>query len=38
MKELLPIRGFENLIFEFRVIKVMVDVDLAAIYKTETRR
>src|SRR5258708_4970133 len=38
MKELLPVRNFENLIFEFRGIKVMLDVDLAAMYETETKK
>ncbi len=38
MKELLPVRGFESLIFEFREVKVMIDVDLSAMYETETKR
>jgi hypothetical protein len=38
MNELLPIRGFESLIFEFRGVKVMIDVDLAALYETETKK
>ena len=38
MKELLPIKNFENLIFEFRGIKVMIDVDLAAMYETQTKK
>lgn len=38
MKELLPVRNFEKLIFEFRGIKVMIDADLAALYDTETKR
>ena len=38
MNELLPVRSFENLIFEFRGIKVMIDVDLAALYDTETKK
>lgn len=38
MKSLAPIRNFENLIFEFRGIKVMIDIDLAALYETETKR
>jgi hypothetical protein len=38
MKELLPVKNFENLIFEFRGIKVMIDVDLAAMYETETKK
>lgn len=38
MKEVLPVRSFENLIFEFRGIKVMIDADLAALYETETKK
>ncbi|HET6989918.1 MAG TPA: ORF6N domain-containing protein [Bacteroidia bacterium] len=38
MKELVPVRNFENLIFDFRGIKVMVDVDLAVLYGTETKK
>jgi len=38
MNDLLPIRSFENLIFEFRGIKVMVDIDLAVLYDTETKK
>ncbi|MGZ3883504.1 MAG: ORF6N domain-containing protein [Bacteroidia bacterium] len=38
MKELLVVRNFENLIFEFRGIKVMVDVDLAGLYETDTKK
>ena len=38
MNELLPVRSFENLIFEFRGIKVMIDVDLASLYDTETKK
>src|ERR1700751_6164419 len=38
MNELLPVKNFENLIFEFRGIKVMIDVDLAAMYETETKK
>jgi len=38
MKELIPVSNFENLIFEFRGIKVMIDTDLAALYETETKK
>jgi hypothetical protein len=38
MKEELPLRNFSNLIFEFRGIKVMIDVDLAVMYGTETKK
>ena len=38
MNELLPVRNFENLVFEFRGIKVMIDADLAALYETETKK
>jgi hypothetical protein len=38
MKEVVPVRNFESLIFEFRGIKVMVDVDLAVLYGTETKK
>ena len=38
MKELLPFNNFETLIFEFRGIKVMIDIDLATLYETETKR
>ena len=38
MKELIPISNFQNLIFEFRGIKVMLDRDLAALYETETKK
>ncbi len=31
-------RSFEDLIFEFRGIKVMIDTDLAAFYETETKK
>ena len=31
-------RSFENLIFEFRGFKVMIDTDLAALYDTETKK
>lgn len=38
MEELVITRNFENLIFEFRGFKVMVDVDLATLYETETKK
>jgi len=38
MKEVFPARTIENLVFEFRGIKVMVDADLASLYETETKR
>ncbi len=38
MKDIVPARNFENLIFEFRGIKVMIDIDLAALYETETKK
>lgn len=38
MKALLPVNSLENLIFEFRGIKIMIDTDLAALYETPTRR
>lgn len=38
MRDLLPVRNFESLIFEFRGIKVMVDVDLSSLYETETKK
>lgn len=38
MKEVLAVSSFENLIFEFRGIKVMIDIDLAALYETETKK
>jgi hypothetical protein len=38
MKSILPVGNFENLIFEFRGIKVMIDSDLAALYETETKK
>ena len=37
MKELTLSRNYSNLIFEFRGHKVMVDIDLAALYETETK-
>lgn len=30
--------NYENLIFEFRGVKVMVDSDIAALYETETKK
>lgn len=33
-----PVRSFENLVFEFRGVKVMLDVDLSALYETETKK
>jgi hypothetical protein len=36
MKELLPTKSFENILFEFRGVKIMIDVDLAAMYEIET--
>lgn len=38
MKDILQTRQFENLIFELRGFKVMIDLDLAALYETETKR
>ena len=38
MQEAIPISNFENLVFEFRGIKVMIDSDLAALYETETKK
>jgi hypothetical protein len=38
MKVPAPVRGYENLIFELRGVKVMIDVDLASLYETETRK
>ena len=37
MKELSQV-SYENLIFEIRGVKVMVDADLAALYDTETKK
>ena len=34
---IIPAGAIENLIFEIRGVKVMVDADLAAIYGTDTR-
>ena len=38
MNELIHPRNLANLVFEFRGVKVMIDVDLAALYETETKR
>lgn len=38
MKDIVPARNIENLIFEFRGIKVMIDIDLAALYETQTKK
>jgi hypothetical protein len=38
MKNVLVLHEIESLIFEFRGYKVMIDVDLAALYETETKR
>lgn len=38
MEDILLTRQFENLIFELRGFKVMIDMDLAALYETETKR
>lgn len=38
MSELVPSKSIENLIFDFRGTKVMIDVDLAAMYETETKK
>ncbi|MEJ7694934.1 ORF6N domain-containing protein [Daejeonella sp.] len=38
MKDILNTRQFENLIFEFRGSKVMIDADLASLYETETKK
>lgn len=38
MKAIIPVNSLENLIFEFRGIKVMIDTDLAALYETPTKR
>ena len=34
---IIPAGAIENLIFDLRGVKVMVDADLAAIYGTDTR-
>lgn len=38
MKDILDTRQFENLIFEIRGYKVMIDSDLASLYETETKK
>lgn len=38
MNDILQTRQFENLIFELRGYKVMIDMDLAALYETETKK
>jgi len=38
MKELIDKRTLDILIFEFRGTKVMIDIDLATLYETETKR
>jgi hypothetical protein len=38
MENLVTLRDVENLIFEFRGMKVMLDTDLAALYETETKK
>jgi histidyl-tRNA synthetase len=38
MDNALTVRDIENLIFEFRGMKVMVDTDLAVLYETETKK
>jgi hypothetical protein len=38
MKDNLVLRDIESLIFEFRGYKVMIDIDLAELYETETRK
>lgn len=38
MKDVLQTRQFESLIFELRGFKVMIDMDLASLYETETKR
>ena len=37
MEELIP-RTYENLIFEIRGVKVMIDFDIASLYATETKK
>ena len=34
----LALSSYENLIFEFRGVKVMVDSDIASLYETETKK
>ncbi len=38
MNDILQTRQFENLIFELRGFKVMIDTDLASLYEIETKR
>ena len=38
MKQIALNGNYSNLIFEFRGLKVMVDIDLAALYETETKK
>ena len=38
MNSLIQVDNFGDLIFEFRGFKVMIDTDLAALYKTETKK
>jgi len=38
MNDILQTRQFENLIFELRGFKVMIDSDLASLYESETKR
>ncbi|MDH5381182.1 MAG: ORF6N domain-containing protein [Cyclobacteriaceae bacterium] len=38
MKDLLTLQGFETLVFEFRGRKVLLDMDLAILYETETKK
>ena len=38
MKDILETRQFENLIFEIRGYKVMIDSELASLYETETKK
>lgn len=38
MKDVLQTRQFENLIFELRGFKIMIDTDLASLYETETKK
>lgn len=38
MKELFTIQDLEILVFDFRGKKVMLDIDLAALYETETKK
>jgi len=38
MDDILQTRQFENLIFELRGYKVMIDTDLASLYETETKK